>query len=223
MAGLLRNLIERTCVPLGWGAMIAAPFACHAAITTGRLVWLAIALSALQAAAIVWIALRQKGRWEKRGGLLVAAVLLVVLALKAVPAGEARISGLIASSGASHAIIYLSLLVLFGQSLRPGRMALVTRLALRVRGALTPAMHAYTRTVTKAWCVFFLAQLVISAVLLAFAPARVWSLFVNVLDGPLGLALFLGEYGVRRWRFRGDRHYSPFAAARSFVRDRAGG
>ena len=43
----------------------------------------------------------------------------------------------------------------------------------------------YTRTVTIAWCVFFAAQLAISASLLASSPEATWSFFVNILNLPI--------------------------------------
>ena len=201
---------------LAWAAVIPMPFLTHLALTTGQSIG-AVGLAVLQAGILAVVAWRREPAWQRwLGGM--AALGLLLLA--------ARWTGglaLIVSAGASHAIIYCSLLVLFVQSLRPGRTALVTILAIRVRGALTPAERAYTRIVTKAWCVFFVGQVCASALLLAFAPTRAWSLFVNVLDAPLVVALFLAESAVRRWRFRGQRHASPLAVARAFMRDRAGG
>jgi uncharacterized membrane protein len=115
-------------------------------------------------------------------------------------------------SGLAHAALYGGLLALFGRSLLPGRADLVTAIARAVhvrRGqALPAAMARYTRRVTQAWCGFFAGQLAASALLLAFAPAGIWSLIVNVLDLPLVLAMFAAEYAVRLMRFRGHEHPS---------------
>ncbi len=223
MSARLCNGIRRGAVLLGVSAVALAPFASHAAMTTGRFEAAALLLAALQAATLVAVALRQDRPWQRGAGLVAAAGLLALLVLKATGPAAAGRAGLIASSGLSHAAIYASLLVLFGQSLRPGRTAVVTKLALRFHGVLPSAKRIYTRTVTKAWCIFFLAQLAASALLLCLAPDRVWSLFVNVLDGPLVAAMFLAEFAVRRWLFRHERHHSPLAVARAFARDRAGG
>ena len=223
MRAQLRNSATRLLLLLGGCAVILAPFTAHAAIATGRITALAIAASAVQAAALAVVSFRQTAAWQRILGMAAATGLLVLLALKVVGSQAAGLAGLIASSGVSHAIIYVSLLILFARTLRPGRTALVTGLALRLRGGLTPAMQSYTRTVTKAWCAFFVLQLTASAVLLAFAPARAWSLFVNVLDAPLIAAMVLAEFAIRRWRFRHDQHSSPLAVARAFARLRAGG
>ena len=107
--------------------------------------------------------------------------------------------------------IHGSLLAWFASSLRPGREALVTSLARQVRGSLEPDVAAYTRNVTRAWCVFFAAQ-PRSALLLAFAPTAIWSWFVNILDLPLVGLMFLGEYAFRVRRFR---HGKPATLAQT--------
>lgn len=55
----------------------------------------------------------------------------------------------------------------------------------------------YTRRVTWAWCCFFAAQLATSVTLFFFTPVVVWSFFVNVLDLPLVVVMFLAEYRCR--------------------------
>jgi uncharacterized membrane protein len=105
--------------------------------------------------------------------------------------------GLLALNGMSHAAAYLVLLVYFGRTLTGGAEPLITRFARRVHGTLLPAMEAYTRGVTVAWCVFFAAQVVVSVLLYLFAPLDAWSIFVNLLNLPLMLLMFFGE-GVYR-------------------------
>jgi uncharacterized membrane protein len=152
--------------------------------------------------------------------LTLAAILLAVVAIRAVnPHGA--LSALLATSGVSHAFLYSSLLLVFGQTLRHGRRPLVTSMALRLEKSLSPAMMVYTRRVTQAWCGFFAGQLAMSGALLAWAPHAVWSLFVNVLDGPMVALMFAAEYGLRRLRFRDVSHVSPVTIIRSFTRDRA--
>ncbi len=63
-------------------------------------------------------------------------------------------------------------------------------------------METYTRRLTAAWCVFSAAQLLVSALLLAFAPLDTWSLFVNLLNLPLLAAMFVGDYLLRVLRYR---------------------
>ncbi len=119
--------------------------------------------------------------------------------IAAVMAGSIALSlshlrdGLVLSSGAPHAVIYLGLLSVFGLSLAPGREAVVTYFARMIHGAISPEIETYTRRVTWAWCGFFALQVVGSALLLALAPVGWWSTFVNILNVPLIAAMMLGE------------------------------
>lgn len=106
-----------------------------------------------------------------------------------------------AVSGITHAAAFLALLWFFGRTLLGGREALITRLARSVHGSLPPTITAFTRRVTMAWCVFFASQVLLSALLLAFAPFEAWSLFVNVLDVPLLILMFVGDHLYRAIRF----------------------
>ncbi|HEX6690720.1 MAG TPA: hypothetical protein VF110_06170 [Burkholderiales bacterium] len=109
--------------------------------------------------------------------------------------------GAAAVSGITHAAAFLALLWFFGRTLLGGREALITRLARSVHGTLPPEIAAFTRRVTIAWCVFFASQVLLSALLLAFAPFEAWSLFVNVLNLPLLVLMFVGDHLYRAVRF----------------------
>ena len=197
---LLSGKLGRAGRGLLLGAAMASPFATHLAVTTGRGVLAAAMLAMVQAGAAA-VALpgllgKERSRW---------APLLVVAAL-AWGVGRLLGHGLLAAAGLSHLAVFGGLLILFGATLLPGRTPLVTRLAGRLDPGFHPGMAGYTRAVTFAWCLFFAGQLLASLLLLLFAPAAVWSLFVNVLDVAFVALMFLGEYGVRRLRFRGHRH-----------------
>lgn len=98
-----------------------------------------------------------------------------------------------------HAGINLALAALFGTSLRGPGDALVTRLArLAETPDLSPLKVRYTRQVTRAWTLFFLANAGVSVLLYALAPMAVWSVYANILCGPLVAAMFLGEHLWRR-------------------------
>lgn len=212
-------LLLRPLIILFWGAVVAAPFVQHAAITTGRWFGVAVGFGAVQAAAVVIMAGRSRG--IVRGlGLALAGVLFTVVTIRLMHP-EGAVPALLATSGVSHAVLYGSLLLLFGRTLQRGRVPLVTAMASRLETDLTPEKAIYTRHVTQAWCCVFAGQLLLSGVLLAFAPHAAWSLFVNVLDGPLVAMVFAVEYGIRRLRFRHAHHVSPFTIIRSFSRDRA--
>ncbi len=127
--------------------------------------------------------------------------------------------GLAASSGISHAAIYLFLLWYFGSTLVPGREPIITRFARRMRGTLQPAMEQLTRQLTVGWCAFFAAQLIASALLLAFAPLSAWSLFINLLNLPLLALMFVGQSVYRRLRYPDCPRTSIWQAVEAFTQD----
>jgi uncharacterized membrane protein len=86
----------------------------------------------------------------------------------------------------------------FARTLTKGRVPLCTQFADKIHGPLSPLELRYTRGVTLAWVVFFLLNVAASILLFAFAPSRIWSLFVNFLSAPLVLLMFAAEYAVRR-------------------------
>lgn len=175
-------------------ALVAAPAAAHLAAQTERGTTLAVILIAFQAALIMWLVLSlTAGPTIRRAGC-VAAFLLALAVWRFTP------DGALLSSAVPHALIYLALLAVFAASLVPGREAIITILARNVRGALPPLVVLYTRRVTVAWCFFFIAQLLGSALLFLFAPLAAWSLFVNVLNVPLVGAMFTAEFFYRQWR-----------------------
>jgi uncharacterized membrane protein len=86
----------------------------------------------------------------------------------------------------------------FGLSLLRGRVPLCTQLADKVHGPLGVAELRYTRQVTAAWTIFFLANAAVTLLLYALAPLRIWSMFVNFASLPLIGLMFAAEYAVRR-------------------------
>ena len=127
--------------------------------------------------------------------------------------------GLAAVYGVPHAAAYVFLLWFFGRTLLRGQEPLITRLARQVRGTLPPFMEAYTRRLTLAWCVFFIAQLVMSALLFKFASLDTWAVFINLLNFPLLALMFAGEYFYRVTRYRNYPHASIAQAIRAFAKD----
>jgi len=187
----------------------------HSAVAGGQIESIRIALAFLPLLALAgWVVTRARNKrlWSF---ILVAAGLAIYVLTQ-----HAR-WGLAAAYGIPHAVIYLSLLWLFGQTLWHGKEPLVTRLARRVHGTLPPELAAYTRRVTVAWCVFFTAQMVTSVLLFNFASLDNWSLFINVLNFPLLAFMFIGEYGYRFIRHRDFPHASFFDGIRAFSNDAA--
>jgi uncharacterized membrane protein len=174
--------------------LVIAPLGIHLAMATHRgMIWAGI-LVVIEAVMVAWIALSfvpaKSLRWA--GCAAVLAVTTAVLWF----AGD----GVAASSAIPHAVAYLSVFTVFAASLAPGRKPIVTVFAERSRGILPPALVVYTRRVTVAWCLFCAAQLLGSLLLLLFAPAQIWSAFVNVLNFPLLIAMFCAEFAWRKWR-----------------------
>lgn len=185
---------------------VGAAGATHLALALGQGYGAAVTLAALQAAAIgaaLWTAPGPR-RWA---GPAVGAALLGALALGARHSGAAA---LLAEAGLAHALLYAGLLALFGSTLRPGRTALVTDFARRLNPGFHAGMVPYTRAVTWAWCGLFAGQLAASAALLETAPAA-WAALVTAAHLPLVAAFALGEFAVRRWRWR-HGHYTGFIA-----------
>jgi uncharacterized membrane protein len=174
--------------------LLAAPLAVHVVLVTHRGQILATVLVALQAALIAWVASSSITRRMTRAGAC-GLVFGGVLSLSRFMNG-----GLLAAAAVPHGMTYLALLALFATSLGRRREAVVTMLARRSRGHLSPDVVRYTRRVTWAWCGFFVAQLVASCLLLLFAPPVVWSWFINLCNLPLIGVMFGAEYIYRQWR-----------------------
>jgi uncharacterized membrane protein len=172
-----------------------SPVAVHKALLTPG--WSAVA-ALLIAAQIGLIASLFLGRIPNRykNPALVLGVGLLALVLRHYGGGV-----LAASTGIPHALAYTAMLIIFAKSLTGGRESVITSLALRMRGPLSPAVLRYTRRVTLAWCVFFAAQLLASLTLFLWAPVAVWSMFINVANFPLVLVMFMLEYAYRLVRY----------------------
>jgi len=97
-----------------------------------------------------------------------------------------------------HAGTNVMLAAAFGATLAHERKALCTRFAEAVHGgSLAPEVVRYTRQVTAAWMLFFVAVSLVSAILFFFSSIEAWSVFANFLTLPLVLLMFAVEYGVR--------------------------
>jgi uncharacterized membrane protein len=152
--------------------------------------WLAVALVVpvlVGASAVAW---RKRRRVLGGVGFVTAAVLV----------GMA-----IAGTGASptlvylgqHVAVHLALAIVFGATLRRGATPLITTLADRVHGPLTPAMNTYTRKLTAVWVGYFATMAALSLLLFTLAPFEIWALFANLVT-PIALgALLIGEFWLR--------------------------
>jgi uncharacterized membrane protein len=96
-----------------------------------------------------------------------------------------------------HAGIHFALGCAFAYTLRPGAAPLITALAARAHGAMTPVKALYTRRVTVVWACYFGMMVVLSMALYAWAPWWVWSMFANLATPMAAIGLFVGEHWLR--------------------------
>lgn len=205
---------------LGWTwkafivlAFIAYQYLVHASISSTQagalypiLLWFPLAALAL------WVMMRASNKPVWLAALAAAGVAVYLIE------HQERL-GLAAVSGISHATAYLLLLWYFGRTLRRDGEPLITRFARRVHGSLPQGMEGFTRRLTIAWCGFFAAQLIASALLLAFAPIEAWSLFINLLNVPLVALMFVGQWVYRRVRYPDCPRASLWQAIEAFTQD----
>ena len=205
---------------IGWSwkalialACVAYQYLVHSSVSDAQpgplhlvLMWLPLAVLA------GWVVARSANKLLWLTALLAAGLIVYLLE------HQERL-GLAATSGISHAAAYLFLLWYFGRSLARGSEPAITRFARRVHGALPPAMEAFTRRLTIAWCVFSAAQLTASALLLAFAPLGAWSLFINLLNLPLLAVMFGGQMVYRAIRHPDFPQASLWEAIQAFTKD----
>jgi uncharacterized membrane protein len=96
-----------------------------------------------------------------------------------------------------HAVVNLTLGVVFGRTLRAGREPLCTRFARLIHGHLPPEVVRYTRQVTIAWAAFFATLFLLSCTLYLGGFLSAWSLLANILSPILVGAMFVVEYAIR--------------------------
>ena len=156
--------------------------------------------------------------WQRRRRLLAALAALVAAGLVVqawrghdLPAGSLYVS--------QHVAIHLLLALVFGLTLLAGREPLVTALARRVHGTMTPAMAAYSRKVTGAWTGYFVAMATLSLVLYGVAPFAVWAAFANLVTPLAILVMFVGEY-LLRYRLHPEFERATLAQAVRAYADR---
>ena len=122
---------------------------------------------------------------------------------------------------AQHVGVNLFLAIGFGSTLRAGQVPLITTLASRVHRHFTPDMATYTRKVTLAWTLYFVAISAFSVLLYATVPFDAWAVYANILT-PLSVALmFFGEY-LLRYRLHPEFERTSVAdAIRSYMHNTA--
>ena len=118
---------------------------------------------------------------------------------------------------AQHVGVHLFLAVGFGSTLRAGQTSLITTMAARVHRNFTPAMAVYTRKVTLAWTLYFIAMAMTSIALFAFASFEAWARFANLLT-PLAVAVMFGAEYLLRYHWHPEFERTSVAdAIRSYL------
>jgi len=119
------------------------------------------------------------------------------------------------------AAIPAALFMLFALSLRAGEVPLVTRIAILMHdGPFPDDLVVYTRHVTQLWCAVCAALFVSAVTLALFASPALWSLMTNVIHYVVLGAVFVFEYGYRRWRYGHYEHSGLLQYLRRLMRIR---
>ena len=170
---------------------VAFAVAAHAALVDGLPPAAGALLSLVPLSLLVLWFFRRTGQRIAALAIVVAGVLAVALEWTALERHFPSVFFL------EHAGGNLLLALLFGRTLFGGREPLVTSFARIAHGGLTPELARYTRQVTIAWTIFFVALFAASATLYTAGFMAAWSLLANLLSPILIGLMFVVEYAIR--------------------------
>lgn len=196
-------------------SFVAYPILLHAFILKEEVeMWQLLFVFAPLLGVAAWMVFRMVGKaWWPLLALVFAVVIYFIAA-----GGHGRI-GLLAVNGLSSATLNLFLLWLFGRTLLPGQEPLISQISRRINGELRAEVADYTRHVTIAWCTFFALQVIVSLLLYVLAPVAAWSFFINVLNLPLLILMFVAEKAYRTMRFPNHPKTSILKAIEVYSKD----
>lgn len=124
----------------------------------------------------------------------------------ALAAALALVSGRFGGADGAQALIAVPFLfnfflfLVFGASLLPGRLPVITRISRLHRTRTEPVIERYTRRVTELWALFFVCVLGTAAVAMATGNTGVASWIVNAASPAGALTLFVVEHLYRYLR-----------------------
>jgi uncharacterized membrane protein len=176
--------------------------------------------------ALLWLGLAAGYLAASASGHRAMALGVIGLMVGAIVAASGRpVAGVVAGLALAGASLYWSdsvsfvvyapplaafafMALLFHRTLRRGAEPLITRVARTDHPDMPVEMARYTRALTRTWSlcfVFLFLAALLSAPVLAL---EAWSRWVHGLGYLVPIALFLGEYAYRHYRFRDHRHAS---------------
>jgi len=169
-------------------------------------------------AALVYLTARRrpKGLIVAAGAAVIVLGPLVGLAFLASPAWAKAIF-------VPPVLINLAVAIIFGVSLWPGQMPLVTRLAIiHHDGNLPEPLIGYTRFLTVMWTAVTGLMAVEAALLALLVDLSTWSWIVSVVNPAILAALFFGQFWYRSWRYRSYGKVTASGAVRKITAAAAG-
>ena len=95
-------------------------------------------------------------------------------------------------------VVSLLMLAIFGASLFT-QQTVIERLARLQYPDLPPAGVRHTRRVTQIWCVFFIGNASVAALLAVWGHHDWWAIYTGVISYGLMGILFAGEWVYRKW------------------------
>lgn len=192
-AGALLRALGVVMVAVAWA------WAAHVASSHPRPPSWGVLLAVLPASTAVVVSL-WRARWRVSAGVLALSLAALLVGAWAWLRTQVALLFLLEQLG-----VYMMLALFFGRTLQGPGESLVTQLARRLHGGvLTPAQERYTRKVTVAWTVYFVAVALLSVLLFVLTPAAVWSTFANLLAGPMIGLMFVVEFLCRRVALAGE-------------------
>jgi uncharacterized membrane protein len=206
-----RELLRLTCAAFALAALQLIAHRAALASSLGGAAVLAPLL--LPGALVIWLGFLSSAAFGVAACVAVGALASLALRYGA----AAQLLPLVCQLAVCLAIAWL-----FGRTLLPGAVPLVTQMARAVHGTLPVRIEAYTRHVTLAWTAFMAILAVSSVLLFALAPLRAWSVFANLLLLPLVALMFLAEYAYRSVRHAWFPHATLLQSVTAFQRLRNG-
>jgi uncharacterized membrane protein len=97
-------------------------------------------------------------------------------------------------------LISLFLLTVFGRTLRPGSIPIITRISTAMRKGQSEVPARYTRGVTILWVVMF-ALLALEGLLLAWLEPAISLGQISMVTYAVIIIVVVGEYCFHSWRF----------------------